>query len=155
DGRDEHPSLRITIGEDGTVLLACRAGCETEDVLEAVGLTYHDLYPRPGELPAPGLATAPCRATGEERLRHEVYSALLSELTLSPDDNYTLLKRGLKESQIQRYGYKTLKSDYRYSLAGLLYNRFGKELFNVPGFLPHGDSAAISSNARGILVPCR
>jgi len=40
---DRHPSLSITQGERG-VLLKCWAGCRTEDVLAAMGLTLRDLF---------------------------------------------------------------------------------------------------------------
>lgn len=42
---DRRPSLSIRQLADGTVLLKCHAGCQTESVLEALGLTYADLYP--------------------------------------------------------------------------------------------------------------
>lgn len=37
---DSHPSLRITVGENGAALLKCRTGCSTTDVLRAAGLTF-------------------------------------------------------------------------------------------------------------------
>jgi putative DNA primase/helicase len=39
---DSHPSLRIT-ASNGKVLLKCRAGCQTTDVIDAVNLTFGDL----------------------------------------------------------------------------------------------------------------
>ncbi len=42
---DRSPSLAISEGDDGRVLLHCFAGCETEDVLFAVGLTFADVMP--------------------------------------------------------------------------------------------------------------
>ncbi len=42
---DRSPSLAIRDGDDGRVLIHCFAGCETEDVLSAVGLSFSDLYP--------------------------------------------------------------------------------------------------------------
>ncbi|MEX0938532.1 MAG: toprim domain-containing protein [Pirellulales bacterium] len=44
---DTRASLSIGIGEDGTVLLKCHAGCNVSDVTEAVGLTLKDLFPKP------------------------------------------------------------------------------------------------------------
>lgn len=44
---DRSPSLSIRERDDGTVLLHCFAGCETADVLAAIGLNFSDLYPDP------------------------------------------------------------------------------------------------------------
>ena len=42
---DRSPSLAIKDCGDGRLLIHCFAGCETEDVLSAVGLTFADLMP--------------------------------------------------------------------------------------------------------------
>jgi len=42
---DSNPSLSINAGDDGKVLLKCHAGCKSEDVVRAVGLTIADLFP--------------------------------------------------------------------------------------------------------------
>ena len=42
---DRSPSLAIKECGDGRVLIHCFAGCETEDVLSAVGLTFADVMP--------------------------------------------------------------------------------------------------------------
>ncbi len=42
---DRSPSLAISEGDDGRVLLHCFAGCDTESVLSAVGLTFSDVMP--------------------------------------------------------------------------------------------------------------
>lgn len=46
--QDDHPSLSVSTGDDGKVLLLCRAGCETETVVKALGLTMAELFVRPG-----------------------------------------------------------------------------------------------------------
>lgn len=48
---DSRPSLRVTRGDDGRALLACRAGCPTEAVVSALGLRMGDLMPREGWQP--------------------------------------------------------------------------------------------------------
>jgi putative DNA primase/helicase len=40
---DSKQSLRLTVSDAGKVLLRCRAGCETDDVVKALGLTMRDL----------------------------------------------------------------------------------------------------------------
>ncbi len=42
---DRSPSLAIRKCDDGRVLLHCFAGCETEDVLAALGLSFPDVMP--------------------------------------------------------------------------------------------------------------
>ena len=42
---DRSPSLAIKDGGDGRVLVHCFAGCETEDVLSAIGMTFSDVMP--------------------------------------------------------------------------------------------------------------
>ena len=42
---DKSPSLSIRSLSDGRVLLHCFAGCETEHVLSAIGMTFSDLMP--------------------------------------------------------------------------------------------------------------
>ena len=40
---DSKESLRLTVSDKGKVLVRCRAGCETGDVMGAMGLTLRDL----------------------------------------------------------------------------------------------------------------
>lgn len=42
---DRRPSLSVSEGDDGRVLIHCHAGCSTNEVLDATGLTASDLYP--------------------------------------------------------------------------------------------------------------
>jgi hypothetical protein len=42
--QDKSPSLSIRETDDGRVLLHCFAGCETTDVLAALGLEFSDLF---------------------------------------------------------------------------------------------------------------
>lgn len=42
---DRRPSLAVRELPDGSLLVRCHAGCDTEDVLEALGLDWGDLYP--------------------------------------------------------------------------------------------------------------
>ncbi len=41
---DTSPSVSITEGDDGRALVNCQAGCETETVVAAWGLTMADLF---------------------------------------------------------------------------------------------------------------
>jgi putative DNA primase/helicase len=42
---DRHSSLSVGIGDDGRVLLHCHAGCQPEEITEAIGLEMRDLFP--------------------------------------------------------------------------------------------------------------
>lgn len=46
---DAKPSLSITEGDGGRVLLHCHAGCKTEDVVAALELEMSDLFPPEGQ----------------------------------------------------------------------------------------------------------
>jgi putative DNA primase/helicase len=48
---DRKASLSISQGDDGTALLKCHAGCDTEAVLSAIGLKMADLFPKHGTTP--------------------------------------------------------------------------------------------------------
>ena len=41
---DQHQSLSIGVGSDGRILLTCFAGCDTEEIVEAMDLTMKDLF---------------------------------------------------------------------------------------------------------------
>jgi len=41
---DRQPSLSVSIGDNGRVLLYCHAGCKVEDVVSALGLGMRDLF---------------------------------------------------------------------------------------------------------------
>src|SRR5262249_11326496 len=42
---DRLASLHVSLGTNGRVLLKCYAGCETNDVREAAGIPWPDLFP--------------------------------------------------------------------------------------------------------------
>lgn len=48
---DQHNSLSVSVGKNGQVLLHCHAGCEPQEIVEAMGLTMKDLFTEitPGE----------------------------------------------------------------------------------------------------------
>lgn len=43
---DTHPSLSVGEGGDHRVLVVCRAGCPTPNVVAALGLEMRDLFPQ-------------------------------------------------------------------------------------------------------------
>jgi len=51
---DHQPSLSISTGEDGRVLLHCFAGCAIADILDELELTMQDLFAQPDKTEADG-----------------------------------------------------------------------------------------------------
>jgi hypothetical protein len=45
--KDRSPSLSIRATDDGKILFHCFSGCHPGDILESVGLSWRDLYPKP------------------------------------------------------------------------------------------------------------
>lgn len=45
----EHPSLKLTLKEDGKLLLVCRTGCDRADILRKLNLTTSDLFDVDGQ----------------------------------------------------------------------------------------------------------
>src|SRR5690606_33565353 len=41
---DQRPSLALAVTDEGRLLMTCRAGCETKDVLEKLGMRESDLF---------------------------------------------------------------------------------------------------------------
>ena len=56
---DRNPSLSVSAGNDGRVLRNCFAGCPTESVLAALGLTAGDLFPANPELTTASMSMKP------------------------------------------------------------------------------------------------
>jgi hypothetical protein len=89
---DKSPSLSIRETAEGLVLLHCFAGCETEAILSAVGLTFRDIMPeRVGEFsrqrPAFTAGDA-LRALAHEAGVVSIAAATLSDgQALSPEDH--------------------------------------------------------------------
>ena len=70
---DHNASLSVAAGEDGRILVHCHAGCSTEDIVAAMGLTMGDLFPdeqRPSS-PSPARGGA---ARGQIVARYPYYS---------------------------------------------------------------------------------
>lgn len=53
---DKEESLSISRGNGGKTLIHCFAGCNTKDIVEAVGLKMQDLYPEDGQQRGRGMA---------------------------------------------------------------------------------------------------
>jgi putative DNA primase/helicase len=65
---DRTPSLTVGLGGEGKVLLHCHAGCPTDRILEALNLSWTDLYPDRGATRREIVATYPYTDEGGELL---------------------------------------------------------------------------------------
>ena len=72
---DRRPSLTIREADDGRVLLCCFGGCQTADVLDALGLSWSDLFPPRGRTDPPSRRRREPLVSASDALRvlaHEV-----------------------------------------------------------------------------------
>ncbi len=162
DGTDSSPSLRVTVGQLGRVLLICRVGCHLNDVLDAAGLTYKDLFPRDGEFPQePFIQGAATPAEEDLAFRHTVYTDLIAKLGLDLNSRRGLKARGLTDTEIVARGYRAILHQDLRSAAIHLATRHGLHpLLAVPGFtLPTENNPlnrpSLSSYSVGLAIPCR
>lgn len=155
-GGDARPSLRVTVGEGGRLLVVCRAGCPTPEVLEAAGLSYRDLHPQEGDSPLDAVAQEASElAEADADARDEAYSLFLSLLRLSPAHRKSLEARGLPADALAAGRYRTLDAAAKASAPGKLFKKLGDALYSVPGFKPGPKGASLSTGVEGLVVPCR
>lgn len=153
---DDSPSLMISRGEGGRLLLKCHAGCETDKVLAAMGLGWGAVMGGGSAAPYTGPRRTKA-AEAELAFRDEVYRFLVGRLTLSEADRAALRKRGLSDAAIDRGEYRTLRPVQAGGAARDLWAEHGPALLKVPGFLKEdGDEygAGLTSTS-GLLVPVR
>jgi hypothetical protein len=75
--RDDNPSLSIAEGRDGRILVLCRAGCTTEAVVTAMGLSMRDLFTGPSS-PAKAKQSAAERARRDTVLKAQRHTSRLA-----------------------------------------------------------------------------
>lgn len=95
---DRSPSLSVKETPDGTVLIRCFAGCDTQSVLDAVGLGFADLFPD-NENPRPHrIAPAQARTPASDLLLMLEQEALVVGLVGA----YLVEQQPLSETDWQR-----------------------------------------------------
>jgi hypothetical protein len=65
---DHEPSLSVSTGDDGRVLLKCFAACSAESIVGALGLKMSDLFPQDEGGGGPLSILKPTRTLGRFRL---------------------------------------------------------------------------------------
>lgn len=162
-GVDKNPSLRITIGDEGKLIIHCRTGCSTEDVLASVGLSYADLFCPTGEEPASALLFAADRNSEPKEkpidLFNQVYSSIINTLTLADSHLEELKERGISPSQAASFQYRSLISNFdQNNLRKKLNKEFGSSLESVPGFRPSPENPSqfeFAIDPQGMIIPIR
>jgi len=162
---DHNPSLSVSIGREGRILLHCFAGCSLEEILKALGMRMSDLFPEdPQEdlIDVEGGTETESENDFDLDLRDKVYKTLIGLLRLRRTHERALRKRGLKREEVEilrRRGYRSLPSDiHEISVIGLyLKERYGEELFSVPGFYEtqSGSPRFVTWKGGGLFIPVR
>ncbi len=95
---DHNPSLSVTTGTDGRILLRCHAGCPTDAIISALGVRLSDLFAEKNA-PAAVRPKRPCKAPPDlpqmqEGTREQMH-ALADLRRVSPDAVALAIRRGL------------------------------------------------------------
>lgn len=111
---DSKPSLRVSVSRANKVLLKCRAGCETAEVLAALDLTMRDLATmEPGDVKVEHAATstaAPASPAAVAALAVQLDECAAAMQGVTDDDpaaeayEYAASRFGLSEADVQRLG---------------------------------------------------
>jgi hypothetical protein len=157
---DQSPSLRAALGDDGRVLLCCRVGCQTDAVLEALGLDWGDLFADSdadgqgsGGPAAPAGSPRPERADAD--LCDRTYRLLLEQLPLAEEHRQDLRRRGLADPEIDLRTYRSLRNVDRGRAARAVHAQLGDDVLAVPGFIRGDHGVTLQGEATGLLVPVR
>lgn len=148
---DFRPSLSVTQGEGGRVLINCMAGCPTDAILVEIGLTFADIMGDGSPAARPGKKEV---FDEEVNFRAGVYAALIDRLGLSRRHREELKRRGLGDGAIEAAQYRTLGFLGRRKALAALREEYGEDLYSVPGFADEaGRPRLVPSD--GLLIPVR
>ena len=88
-------------------------------------------------------------------VRHNAYTALLNNLTLTQKHHKNLLNRGLTDADITRIGYKSITSDINLTNICQKLTAKGVKLEGVAGFYQTRSGVWTMDSGNGILIPFR
>lgn len=122
---DRTPSLGLTRGTGGSALIKCRAGCDTKDVVRALGLEMRDLFDPRDEAPKETLP-----------IERWPVTATYTYEDASGDPVFRVLRKTSPDS-----GNKTFRQE-RWTSGGWLSGVEGvkKPLYMLPRILEHADA---------------
>ena len=147
---DQHNSLSVGVGDlMDRVLVSCRAGCRTEEVLSALGLKFADLHGKPG-----GMMSGHGSGTRNLALWSKVYPYFLAELGLSERHRGDLRGRGLSDSQIHAHGYRSIQPEtLDMAIAETVRDLGEQALLDTPGFERDGKGKVTTTVQGGLCIP--
>jgi putative DNA primase/helicase len=87
---DREPSLKLTLKEDGKLLLVCRAGCKKSKILDAVRMREADLFDVTNDIGASTISAKPAESVGVAEIAGlrafvDETSAVLEQTDGTPD----------------------------------------------------------------------
>ena len=153
---DNNPSLSLSIGPNGKVLVFCFSGCTTDEIVFGAGLEVADLFCPSFEDPYPQ------QSSSSEKLEYnplltEVYEKLLELAPIDDTKIKSLHERGFTKASCKSLNFGTIQSTQKLSsLRTKLVELFGDKLKEVPGFIK--DKTGINfvgSDLKGLVIPLR
>ena len=120
---DRNPSVSVSEGSDNRALINCQAGCETEDVVAAWGLTMADLFERRNGHGGGGSYTSSKTTSTDQPATLENYAAYVGLPVehleaLSLEQYYRLGKPAVRMPYLDEAGAEVLLVRSRVSLTG-------------------------------------
>lgn len=155
---DLKPSLHLSSGQHGEVILHCHAGCQTADILGAADLDYADLFPKRmnGHHRRKTITSTKLepKADLDQALISQVYEDFLGFLPLEDRHHLDLERRGLSKDEIVKNRYRSLSPLMAAKVTALLEGIYHEQLLDVPGFVTsHGKIGTVETY--GLLIPVR
>lgn len=158
---DSSPSLGISLGEDGRLLVNCLVGCQREEIRKKVGFEWRECYCPDDESPVVGEVAL--RGKGEDIPLPEakwdtIYGSFLAYLGLNKEHSKLLKERGLTLVGDGSEAYRTLSYvRSKQAISNLLNQYSEEELLLTPGFRrdPKTSKIEVSLEAGGLLIPVR
>ncbi|MEU3285623.1 phage/plasmid primase, P4 family [Streptomyces longwoodensis] len=90
---DRKPSLKLTLKDDGKLLLVCRAGCEKSKILDAARMREADLFDVTNDMGASTISAKPTESVGVAeiaglRMAVDRWAAQLQDTESEPQEHY-------------------------------------------------------------------
>lgn len=154
---DNNPSMSISIGVGGKILLFCFNGCPTESILEGAGLELSDLYCPSFEEPYPQISNSRT-STSYDPILTDVYEDILRLAEIDETRINSLRNRGFSKSQVQSLQFGYIASTQKLShIQSKIVEKYKDGLILVPGFVRNkgGQITLVGNDYKGLLIPMR